>query len=165
MNTAIDRPAVVFISGPMTGIEDFNRPKFNREAQKLEAAGIVVLNPAILPDGLTHDQYMKLSLQMLATADVIYQLEGWSASKGAREEAVQARLLGLPFFSENLNAMGECAPHQLELPKKALAYRCGFCLRAVPAINGRMIIGQTSNICQGCVDLCNGVIADGDKKK
>lgn len=167
MNTATERSAVVFISGPMSGIADFNRPEFNRVAQVLADAGMVVLNPAILPDGLSHDQYLALSLKMLAAADVIYQLEGWSASKGARREAVEARLLGLPFFSQSLRAMGECPPRALELPKSKKSVRCSFCLKscAAPSTDGkRFIAGNGVCICQDCVDICNDIIATGGKK-
>lgn len=160
--------AVVFISGPMTGIEDFNRPKFNRVAAELASAVAIVLNPAVLPDGLNHEQYLALSLQMLKSADVIYQLEGWSGSEGAMMEAVEARLLGLPFFSESLKAMSECAPSRLELPKVKSSVRCAFCHRssASRSSSGLLFIaGPVVSICQDCVEECNEIIAKEGKQK
>ncbi|MBN3043321.1 DUF4406 domain-containing protein [Pectobacterium brasiliense] len=40
----------VYISGPMTGIADFNRPAFNEEADRITTSGNIALNPASLPD-------------------------------------------------------------------------------------------------------------------
>lgn len=42
----------IYIAGPMTGYKDFNRPAFKAFALKLSLDGNVVLNPAVLPDGL-----------------------------------------------------------------------------------------------------------------
>ena len=39
------------LSGPMTGLEDFNRPEFNRVAEVLQAMGHDVFNPAVLAEG------------------------------------------------------------------------------------------------------------------
>lgn len=87
--------SVIYIAGPMTGKPDFNRGKFNTTAARLWAAGYTVLNPAILPDGLTYEHYMDISLAMLRGADEIYLLEGWEHSEGAKREfnlAIRLRL-------------------------------------------------------------------------
>ena len=73
----------VFISGPMTGIEDFNRAAFNDAALEISRRGHVALNPAVLPDGLLHREYMQICIAMLKVADAIYQLPGWEKSTGA----------------------------------------------------------------------------------
>lgn len=80
----------VFIAGPMTGLPDFNRPAFFAAAEYLEAKGCIVLNPAVLPDGLTHDGYLRITLAMLAEAQVVVFLPGWMESKGARMEFTRA---------------------------------------------------------------------------
>lgn len=85
----------VFISGPMTGIEKYNRPSFNAAARKLKKAGHIVLNPAMLPDGMQHHEYMKVCFAMVDIADAIYQLPGWEKSKGARMEHERAAMLRL----------------------------------------------------------------------
>lgn len=41
----------IYIAGPMTGRENFNREAFNKEAERLTRHGHTVLNPASLPDG------------------------------------------------------------------------------------------------------------------
>lgn len=87
--------SVIYIAGPMTGKPDFNRDKFNTTAARLWAAGHTVLNPAILPDGLTYEHYMDIGLAMLRGADEIYLLDGWEDSEGAKREfnlAIRLRL-------------------------------------------------------------------------
>ena len=76
----------VFISGPMTGIDDFNREAFNDAARKITKKGHVALNPAVLPDGLLHREYMKICYAMLKVSNAIYQLPGWEDSVGAKME-------------------------------------------------------------------------------
>ena len=78
--------AKVFISGPMTGIEDWNRPAFMEAEYLLRMEGHIVMNPAVLPLGFTWKDYMEISLQMLSACDAVYMLEGWEDSAGARLE-------------------------------------------------------------------------------
>lgn len=81
--TEQQRKPVVFIAGPMTGYHNYNRDEFNAEARMLEDRGFTVLNPAILPDGLPHSQYLFITLAMLESADAIFMLDGWEKSGGA----------------------------------------------------------------------------------
>ncbi|WP_347253481.1 DUF4406 domain-containing protein [Leminorella grimontii] len=94
---------VIFISGPMTGLPEFNRPAFNEAATTLRNRSFIVLNPAIFPDGLTHDQYLAMSLSMLDQADAIYLLKGWEKSKGAVMEFDRAKQRDLLFMYEDMN--------------------------------------------------------------
>ncbi|WP_225381607.1 DUF4406 domain-containing protein, partial [Escherichia coli] len=72
-----------FIAGPMTGYQDYNRAEFDAEASVLVDRGFTVLNPAILPDGLEHQQYLAITLAMLEQADAVFLLNGWEKSTGA----------------------------------------------------------------------------------
>lgn len=99
---------VVFISGPMTGLPDFNRVAFNAEAERLAALGFIVLNPAVFPDGLEHGQYMAMCLPMLEQADTIMLLEGWENSKGAVMEFNRARELQLPTMFQSVAVASGC---------------------------------------------------------
>ena len=85
----------IYIAGPMSGLVEFNRPAFMFTAAKLTGRGHTVLNPAILPDGLSQAEYMDICLAMLRCADAIYLLDGWESSLGAVAEKALAEKLGL----------------------------------------------------------------------
>ena len=80
----------LYISGPMTGLPNFNRDQFNRAAGILRAAAYDVVNPAELPAGWTWDEYMARALADLRTCDAMAMLPGWPESKGARKELQEA---------------------------------------------------------------------------
>lgn len=86
---------IIYICGPMKGIKDFNRPAFNITAALLEEGGDVVLNPAVLPSGLSQPQYMDICLAMLRSADAIFLLNRWELSSAAQAEMALAHKLGL----------------------------------------------------------------------
>ena len=69
--TEQQRKPVVFIAGPMTGYQDYNRAEFDAEASVLSDRGFTVLNPAILPDGLEHQQYLAITLAMLEQGELL----------------------------------------------------------------------------------------------
>ena len=85
----------IFISGPMSGLPNFNRQAFHEAARMLDSQGHVVLNPATLPNGLKQAQYMDICLAMLRCVDAIYLLPDWKLSHGARAEHALAEKLGL----------------------------------------------------------------------
>lgn len=89
----------VFISGPMTGLPDYNYQEFFRVEKLLRDAGYSVINPASngVRDGWEWRDYMTQSLMMLLTRDVdaVVTLDGWKRSKGASLEVYVARALGM----------------------------------------------------------------------
>ncbi|MBK4420864.1 DUF4406 domain-containing protein [Enterobacter hormaechei] len=85
----------IYIAGPMTGYENYNRPMFNAVAQQMLSGGHVALNPATLPDGLSQREYMDICLAMLRCADAIHMLHGWQESDGAVAEHAMAKKLGI----------------------------------------------------------------------
>lgn len=85
----------VYIAGPMSGLIGENRPAFNLAADVHRALGHVVLNPAILPEGLTESEYMSICMPMLMCSDMIYLLDGWEDSNGTKAEYALAQKLGL----------------------------------------------------------------------
>ena len=90
----------IYIAGPMTGYDNFNRDEFNSAAEKLTSKGHVALNPAILPDGLSQAEYMQICISMLQMCDGILLLKGWKKSAGARAEYALAKKLELDLFEE-----------------------------------------------------------------
>ncbi|ECT1023755.1 nucleoside 2-deoxyribosyltransferase [Salmonella enterica] len=86
----------VYIAGPMSGLPNFNRDRFNEIAGLVVESGNIPLNTAILPDGLSERDYMAIGIAMLQCADAIYLLEGWEKSAGARAEKTLADKLNIP---------------------------------------------------------------------
>lgn len=107
-------PRKIYIAGPMTGLPDFNRPAFNAYAAKLEAEGHIVLNPATLPLGLEHWQYMLLCQPMVAVADEVHLLPGWANSTGALTEHEWATSLGKVIRYTGLLDMLRAGPVHLQ---------------------------------------------------
>lgn len=126
LSRASERKPVVFISGPMTGIENYNRDVFNYEASQLQSRGFTVLNPAIFPDGLEHHQYLAMTLVMLEQADAIYLLEGWENSIGAKAEVIRARELNLMFLAQSWEVLWAAASFRSS-PLAPDTVPCGAC--------------------------------------
>lgn len=85
----------VYISGPMTGIEDINREAFFAAEEKLKAMGYHVTNPARAPKLYVWANYMIFDLLQLMECTHICYLPGWENSTGAQIERKFAEKLGL----------------------------------------------------------------------
>lgn len=90
----------IYIAGPMTGYENFNRDEFNRVAEIIESVDNVALNPAVLPNGLEQREYMDICFAMIRAADAIYLLKGHEESKGAMAELAYAKKLELEIIEQ-----------------------------------------------------------------
>lgn len=84
----------------MSGHENFNQDAFNNAAARLTNRGHVVLNPAMLPVGLSEAEYMDISLAMVRAADGVFLLPGWKASAGATAEYHYAYKLELKTYTD-----------------------------------------------------------------
>lgn len=94
---------ITYIAGPMTGIDDYNKPAFDWAAKGLRERGKVVINPATNFGGnqtIEHKQYMRYSIHQLLICTDIYMLKGWMDSSGARVEYEVALSLGLAVHFE-----------------------------------------------------------------
>ena len=100
----------VFISGPMSGIKDFNKPEFDKAEQWLTQAGYSVFNPARMhfDDAWTHEEIMRIDLTALAQCDYILMLDGWRTSKGATQEYLYAMTTGIELMSKKESKPTQC---------------------------------------------------------
>ena len=92
----------LYIAGPMTGIEDYNFPEFNRVAGELAKQGHEIYNPATSFSGrqdLPYDMYLRHALQLVTMVEGIVLLEGWSNSRGALTEVHAGMSCVLPFYN------------------------------------------------------------------
>lgn len=78
----------VYIAGPMTGYPELNFPAFHREAARLRALGLEVVNPAEINRDPSAGwvECMRNDIRELVTCDVIALLPGWEKSRGATLE-------------------------------------------------------------------------------
>ena len=90
---------IIYISGPITGIPEGNRPAFAAMAARLRADGHTVINPHELIREvfrpLTWEDYMRDDLTALLTCTHLVLLPGWESSRGARLEKYVAEHLGM----------------------------------------------------------------------
>jgi hypothetical protein len=88
---------VIYISGPMSGLPDFNVKAFAEAERRLKAVGFKVVNPA--KNGLHKDApwalHMRADIAMLMGCDMVAMLPGWLQSKGALLEVNLAATLGM----------------------------------------------------------------------
>ncbi len=80
----------IYIAGPMSGLPEFNYPVFFAAEEYLRSHGAKVMNPAVLPAGFEHHEYMQIAIPMLQTCEAVAFLPGWQQSKGARMEFTRA---------------------------------------------------------------------------
>lgn len=85
----------IYIAGKITGDPGY-RKKFHDAQEFLQKTrkNAVVLNPAVLPEGMRPKDYMRICLAMLDSADEIYLLRDWHDSRGAQIERNTAMYTG-----------------------------------------------------------------------
>lgn len=88
----------LYLSGPMTGIPEYNYPSFHTAKEALEARGYDVVSPADLPirDDWEWVDYILVDIGSVFNVDGVARLEGWQASNGARIECRIAAERGIP---------------------------------------------------------------------
>lgn len=89
----------IYIAGRISGYEGY-KEHFTKVEKALKNEGFVVLNPSILPGGLTQEEYMRICIPMLNICKGIYMLEGWETSVGAKIEHSLAVQAGKEVFYE-----------------------------------------------------------------
>lgn len=97
----------IYISGPMSGYEGYNKRAFAEAHRYLVKSGIAqdiqIINPHdlhVTTDGVRED-YMRIDLQALIDdCCAIYMLKGWQQSYGALCEYIVAKELGYALYFE-----------------------------------------------------------------
>lgn len=103
MSHSLNKKHTVYVSGPMSGIENLNYPLFYHIDKRLVAGGYRVLNPADnRVENKTGDElyqeFMRLALKQLLESDSMVLLPGWQNSKGAVMEKTVADMIGINTF-------------------------------------------------------------------
>ena len=75
----------IYIAGKITGDDNY-KSKFTAVQKALELEGHIVLNPAVLPQGMNNKDYMRICFAMIDTADVVHFLPDSKDSRGAQLE-------------------------------------------------------------------------------
>ena len=89
----------LYISGPMTGYEDLNRPAFRDAQITLESLGHDVFNPGNSPPNRTRRKYLEYDLGWICRqAEGMVMLFNWVRSSGAGAELATAKALGIPVW-------------------------------------------------------------------
>lgn len=95
----------VYLSGPMTGLPDYNRAAFNLREEAFKAKGYCVLNPARISEkaGPEHayEWFLKRALQLMLQADAVYVFGDVTHSRGVDVELRLARELKMPVVFES----------------------------------------------------------------
>ena len=90
---------MIYLSGPMTGLPEYNYPAFREAAKMLRSFGQIVFDPSEAFEGRTDlpkEIYMRKDIEELLKADVIALLQGWELSTGAQLEVEVAKQCGIP---------------------------------------------------------------------
>ncbi len=90
---------MTYISGPMTGLPDYNKKAFDKAERFLQCVGHKTVNPHDITNRLgetTYEEYLKADIiEMLTKCNAIYMLKGFEQSKGAKLELEIAKACGL----------------------------------------------------------------------
>jgi hypothetical protein len=92
----------IYISGPMTGIPQYNFPAFDKAEEALRHMGLDVYNPASkgVIEGYEWKDYLKIDIPELFKCDAVAVLHGWEHSRGACFEIFNAQQVGIPVYDK-----------------------------------------------------------------
>lgn len=93
------RKCIAYIAGKMTGLPDKGWATFTKAHNRMQQLGYVVLNPAVLPEGMPGNRYMPICLAMISQADMLVLLDGWEDSPGANVEKAFAEYQKIPVYN------------------------------------------------------------------
>jgi hypothetical protein len=93
----------IYLSGPITGIEGYNKIEFENYEKHFSSQGYHVINPHKLTEGIdttswTWEMFMTIDIPFLLLCAEVVVLPGWQNSKGARLEISNAFFLNKKLF-------------------------------------------------------------------
>ena len=92
---------IFYIAGKIKGDPTY-WAKFKQAEEMLKGCGHIVLNPALLPQGMSRFQYLPICFAMIDQADALWMLKGWEDSLGADNERRYALYQGKDVFYEDV---------------------------------------------------------------
>lgn len=118
---ALMKGRLVYILGPMSGIEDYNRPAFREATVVARRYGVRVVSPGELDErdpiiGDAWEDYLARDLAWVARAEVGLALPGWRNSRGARLETCVLNTLGREVWEFDVKAREITRVPAVELP-------------------------------------------------
>lgn len=102
---------IIYISGPITGVDNAREP-FDALQADLETMGHIVLNPSKHPRGLTNAQYMRMCFAEIDTADLVIFLPHWELSYGADLEHQYCQYTAKPLVRLKASEFVPLATHR-----------------------------------------------------
>lgn len=107
----------IFISGPISGIKDFNFPNFNFWNENLESIGYEVVSPAKMavefgvPEQIQSNADLlykleNMEIEELCKCNSIFLLNGWTNSNGSKRELAKAIEKNLKILEESNFSLG-----------------------------------------------------------
>lgn len=100
-----DKKKVIYIAGPITGVEEYWKP-FEKAEEDLIALGYIPLSPARLPQGMTNEKYMRICFALIDSADAVLVLDHSKYSEGVQVEWGYCRYIGKPIVATSSEAYG-----------------------------------------------------------
>lgn len=98
-----------YVSGPMTGYDDYNFPAFKEVTLLLRTLGLKIISPHETEspgEGREWEDFLRRGIHIMTEAvDGIILLKGWPKSKGARAELDVALTLGMPVYYYNKDVL------------------------------------------------------------
>lgn len=94
-----NRKGILYLSGPMTGLPDLNRPAFNKAAKLLRSKGWKVINPPELDRNNPQRSWegcLRRDITQLMLCGKVATLPKWQKSRGANLEVYIAKALKYP---------------------------------------------------------------------
>lgn len=105
----------IYLSGPIRGHADY-RVAFNRTEKELRRRGHTVMNPAVLSEGFSYEEYMKICRVMLEVCDAIFMMPGWKNSEGAcQEHSWATNDFDMPVFDDMSNVGNRLTQSELAI--------------------------------------------------